>query len=83
MKNLDGNLLLAPWCEKISCEEAVKTRTVSEADMTPNANGEMPALSGSAKTLCIPFNQMPLEEGTTCFQCGCKASCFALWGRSY
>ncbi|KAK8793449.1 hypothetical protein WA158_004808 [Blastocystis sp. Blastoise] len=83
MQNLDGNLVLAPWCEKISCEEAVKTRTVTEADQQIGPNGELPALSGAAKTLCIPFNQTPIEGELPCFQCGCHATCYALWGRSY
>jgi len=40
-------------------------------------------LTGQAKTLCIPFEQKPLEENAVCFCCGEKALCRVLWGRSY
>jgi prolyl-tRNA synthetase len=40
-------------------------------------------LTGAAKTLCIPFNQPPLPEGTVCFATGKPAVSWALWGRSY
>jgi hypothetical protein len=36
-----------------------------------------------AKTLCIPFDQPPLPEGTLCFASGKPAKNWALWGRSY
>jgi len=26
-------------------------------------------LTGAAKTLCIPFEQDPIQEGTRCFAC--------------
>jgi len=37
----------------------------------------------AAKTLCIPFEQPPLPEGTPCFVSGKPATCWVLWGRSY
>jgi prolyl-tRNA synthetase len=40
-------------------------------------------LTGSAKTLCIPFEQEPLQAGTKCFACGQDAQLRALWGRTY
>lgn len=40
-------------------------------------------LTGAAKTLCIPFNQPELAEGSKCFACGEPATTTALWGRSY
>lgn len=46
-------------------------------------NDEEAQLTGSAKTLCIPFEQEPLKEGIKCFACGDKAEVTALWGRSY
>jgi len=47
-------------------------------------NDEEVQLTGSAKTLCIPFDQPELKEGTKCFAgCGKDATCKALWGRSY
>ena len=82
MNVLDRNMVLAPWCERIECEEEVKRRTSSDA-VEKKTNGEAPALSGSAKTLCLPFNQEPLPEDCKCFCCGQKATAFALWGRSY
>lgn len=36
-----------------------------------------------AKTLCIPFDQPDLPEGTKCFASGKPAKNWALWGRSY
>ena len=82
MGALDGNMVLAPWCERIACEEEVKKRTSCAADKKI-VDGEAPALSGSAKTLCLPFNQEELPEDAKCFCCGQKATAFALWGRSY
>ena len=41
------------------------------------------ALSVSAKTLCIPFDQPELPEGTICFHTGKPAKCWTLWGQSY
>ena len=41
-------------------------------------------LTGSAKTLCIPFTpKTPLVAGEKCFHCGAEAKVKALWGRSY
>lgn len=80
---LDGNMVLAPWCECITCEEEVKKRTAPDAMEKKPTTGEAPALSGSAKTLCLPFNQEHLPEDCKCFCCGKKATAFALWGRSY
>ena len=47
MGALDGNMVLAPWCERIACEEEVKKRTSCAADKKI-VDGEAPALSGSA-----------------------------------
>lgn len=89
------NLVLAPWCERIECEEEVKEKTQNTVttDTTTNTEGNeeegedgefsQPALSGAAKTLCIPFAQEPLLPGTKCFSCGRDATTHALWGRSY
>ena len=73
MGALDGNMVLAPWCERIACEEEVKKRTSCAADKKI-VDGEAPAL---------PFNQEELPEDAKCFCCGQKATAFALWGRSY
>lgn len=85
-------IVLAPWCEVTACEETVKDRSGKEsaaaADESKDAEPEdaeeaAKKLSGSAKTLCIPFEQEPLAEGTKCFCCGGEASAWTLWGRSY
>ena len=38
---------------------------------------------GAAKTLCIPFEQPPLDENTKCFVTGERATAWVVWGRSY
>eukprot|EP00850_Spirogloea_muscicola_P017723 SM000155S01652 [mRNA] locus=s155:145242:148032:- [translate_table: standard] len=63
-------MVLAPWCDEVDVEEDVKRRS---------AEGE----GGSAKTLCMPFDQPELPEGTLCFASGKPAKKWALWGRSY
>lgn len=85
-------IVLAPWCEKTSCEEDVKERSGQESSQQLNEEGELDtrALSGSAKTLCIPFEEeierlsiARLAEGTKCFACDLHAVSYTLWGRSY
>jgi prolyl-tRNA synthetase len=75
-------LILAPWCERVECEEAVKERSARSSDDTDEK-----APSMGAKTLCIPFKQPtenPLVPGKTrCFACEFKAKSYTLWGRSY
>jgi len=87
-----GCLILAPWCCTTKSEEWVKAETkalsTSRKDETQldevNAEGESKSLTGAAKTLCIPFNQPPLPNGTVCFTGnGAAAVCWCLWGRSY
>lgn len=88
-----GNLVLAPWCLTTASEEWVKEETQrifsSKQDSTEegtesNEKGEVKQLTGAAKTLCIPFNQPPLPEGTKCFTgTGELAVQWCLWGRSY
>lgn len=62
--------VLAPWCDEEAAEDEVKTRSASKDAM-------------GAKTLCIPFDQPELPEGTPCFVTGKPAKNWALWGRSY
>ncbi|KAK3278311.1 hypothetical protein CYMTET_13745 [Cymbomonas tetramitiformis] len=64
-------MVLAPWCEDVDSEELVKKKSNEESD------------GGAAKTLCIPFTQPPLPEGTKCFITGRPAKSWTLWGRSY
>lgn len=51
-----------------------------------NANEGEVNLTGSAKTLCIPFEygkQDFTDSNETCLFCGKPAKVTALWGRSY
>ncbi|KAF6262604.1 hypothetical protein COO60DRAFT_1494915 [Scenedesmus sp. NREL 46B-D3] len=64
------HMAMAPWADEEEVEEDVKKRSA-----TADAMG--------AKTLCIPFQQPPLPEGTLCFASGKPAKNWALWGRSY
>lgn len=81
------NLCLAPWCDTVKCEEHVKDRSKQESielsEKESAVSGGEEVLTGSAKTLCIPFEQTPLKEGAKCFNCGQDAKLKALWGRSY
>jgi len=93
-----GNLILAPWCELKSTEEMVKEATkatkpaaaaaasaaTAPAEVDSSSGEAFQQLSGAAKSLCIPFNQPPMKEGTMCFTgSGKKATAWCLWGRSY
>ncbi|CAO2828306.1 unnamed protein product [Amaranthus hypochondriacus] len=62
-------LIFAPWCDEEDVEKDVQART----------KGEM----GAAKTLCSPFDQPQMEEGTLCFVSGKPAKIWTYWGRSY
>lgn len=85
MEALAGrNICNAPWCNKQECEIEVKNRSKEESLKAMEAmNEEEGMLTGSAKTLCIPFKQVPLKNGAKCFACGKPATTTALWGRSY
>ena len=55
MEALAGrNVCLAPRCNKQSCEKNVKDRSKEES-LKAMENEEEAQLTGSAKTLCIPF----------------------------
>ena len=64
------HMCLAPWADEKEVEDDVRKRSA-----TADAMG--------AKTLCIPFEQPELPEGTKCFASGKPAKNWALWGRSY
>ncbi|CAL9084482.1 unnamed protein product [Musa textilis] len=65
----DKKMILAPWCDEEEVEKDVKART----------KGEL----GAAKSLCTPFDQPRLPEGTLCFASGKPAKKWTYWGRSY
>ena len=82
-----NNLVLAPWSDPkdIELEEKVKADSKEESlkNSGMEAEDERTATSVAAKTLCIPFDQPELPEGTKCFASGKPATCWVLWGRSY
>jgi len=81
------NLVLTPWCggEHKEWEEWVKDKSREEslANSGGEAEAATAATSVAAKTLCIPFEQPELVEGTKCIASGLPATCWVLWGRSY
>jgi prolyl-tRNA synthetase len=65
-----NNLILTPWCggEHTDWEEWVKEKSREES-LKLHGEGEedeRTATSLVAKTLCIPFEQPPIPEGTKC-----------------
>ncbi|KAL2916905.1 hypothetical protein HK105_203684 [Polyrhizophydium stewartii] len=76
-------LVLAPWCEEVSCEEDVKERSANSAQGDEPVDDKAPSMG--AKTLCIPFEQPAggVKKGAKCFACDRKAVSYTLWGRSY
>lgn len=81
------NLVLTPWCggEHQDWEEWVKNKSREES-LAMHGEGpedDRAATSVAAKTLCIPFKQPELAEGTKCIASGLPATCWVLWGRSY
>eukprot|EP00762_Andalucia_godoyi_P004984 ANDGO_01420.mRNA.1 Proline--tRNA ligase len=84
MSGLDARkMVLAPWCELVECEENVKKESSEISKRNAKESEDARALSGAAKTLCIPFEQDALPEGACCFKCGKPAKSLTLWGRSY
>ena len=78
------NLVLTPWCggEHQDWEEWVKDKSREES-LQGEVEDARAATSVAAKTLCIPFTQPELAEGTKCIASGLPATCWVLWGRSY
>ena len=80
------NLCHVLWCNDQSCEENVKERSKVEslAAMKEGADENEELLTGSAKTLCIPFDQKEVPAGSKCFSgCGKDAKIWVMYGRSY
>lgn len=79
-----GCMVLTPWCDEREWEETVKKRSREEhLSATGVVETATCATSVAAKTLCKPFEQPPLPEGTLCFISGLPAKTWVLWGRSY
>ena len=79
-----GCMCLTPFCNEEEWEETAKKRSKDEKlAALGEEEDERTAVSAAAKTLCIPFDQPELPEGTPCFISGKPAKCWVLWGRSY
>lgn len=85
------DIILADWCDTVECEERVKEQS-KEASMEAMAdmNEEETLLTGSAKTLCVPYRMGRQASGNPdafkdvkCIFCQSPAKVTALWGRSY
>eukprot|EP01132_Coremiostelium_polycephalum_P005108 gene5108-6358_t len=82
------NLVLAPWCEQVACEDQIKKKSSEESKNKADEEKGF-CLTGAAKSLCIPLEGQPhitiptMAEDTKCFCCGAKATKYTLFGRSY
>jgi len=74
------NIILAPFCGEISCEDKVKADSARDEDAEPGAP------SMGAKSLCIPFDQpAQITSADACIHPACqnKPKFYTLFGRSY
>ncbi|KAN0014837.1 hypothetical protein ACTFIU_001156 [Dictyostelium citrinum] len=82
------NIVLAPWCEKVSCEDSIKKKSSEESKNKAEEEKGF-CLTGAAKSLCIPLQnqehvKLPeIKDDTKCFCCQEKATKYTLFGRSY
>ena len=52
----EKNIVLADWCDTVACEEKIKAQSKEESlKAMEEMNEEESALTGSAKTLCLPY----------------------------
>ncbi len=72
---------MAPWCNTEECEKKVKVQSKEESKKL--AETDPTVLTGSVKTLNLPYDAEAIKAGEKCFFCGKPAVCHALWGRSY
>jgi prolyl-tRNA synthetase len=71
------HLCLVPWCQRVTCEEDIKTKSTRKVPHPTHP-------SMGAKSLCTPFRQpQALDEGQRCINCDELAKSFTLFGRSY
>lgn len=80
------NIILAPWCGKMSCEDQIKKNSAEESrSQQEDAPEDARAPSMGAKTLCIPFQQPGPVTGLKCICKDCKedATTWVLFGRSF
>lgn len=94
VRNLDRKrMCLVPWCEQKPCEDDIKVRSAlpnggvdASSSQLADAEAQLSVtttLTGAAKSLCIPHAQDPMPADQKCFACGCKATKWTLFGRSY
>lgn len=78
------NVCLVPHCEGGKCEDEVKEKSAKK-DVGDNTAEDAKAPAMGAKSLCIPYEQPELKEGTKCINpdCGKEAKSWVLFGRSY
>ena len=77
-------IVLTPFVNTTEWEDRVKAMSREAAlQLSGEEEAATCATSVAAKTLCIPFEQPLLPEGTKCFVSGEPAQCWVLWGRSY
>lgn len=76
------NVVVAPWCGVPECEDDIKDGS-SKKDDGEEFEVDEKAPSMGAKSLCIPFEQPELKEGTKCVKCGKVAVNYTMFGRSY
>lgn len=77
------NILLAPFCGEIQCEDNIKNDSARTDD---DSTTEVKAPAMGAKSLCIPFEQpRELAAGDKCIHPACnnKPKFITLFGRSY
>lgn len=65
-------MVLTPFCDLPEWEEKVKKMSKEEV-LQGKLEAATTATSVAAKTLCKPFDQPPLPEGTPCFVSGLPA----------
>lgn len=75
------NLIMAPFCGEIPCEEKIKADSARD-----DAEGDVQGPAMGAKSLCIPFDQpAELQASDKCIHPACnnKPKFYVLFGRSY
>jgi len=80
------NILLTPHCNETECEDKVLEKVKEEAKILIEKSGgedDKDKFAASAKTLCIPLEQLPIKPDEKCFFCGKNAKKRVLWGKSY
>ncbi|EDO15687.1 hypothetical protein Kpol_1008p26 [Vanderwaltozyma polyspora DSM 70294] len=76
------NVILAPWCGVMECEEDIKEGSAKKDDGEEFEQDDK-APSMGAKSLCIPFEQPELAAGQKCVKCDREAKQYCMFGRSY